>query len=243
MKPRALLLLLTVLVAFAVPAAAQDQVLLSFTGYDYQTDAPGPPNGVYLALGDSYYAVGFATSFHPVWLNPYVDNTAKEYTFYQHTLVVNSYSFGGGVLVVTFAPGGVVDYYEDPSKDARNPPNCPAYGSNPPNADAPSKFTNGLLAISGSLANASLYYDYNPPPVGGQGGFQSEMNITGGAYAFYVPAPSWNGWYMSGLVTPPAGGNPCPAPTGYDHQMSGECRHPVVANSHGTWGSLKKLYR
>lgn len=241
MKVRSSLLLFIALAAFAVPAAAQDEVLLSFTGYDYQTD-PGAPNGVYLALGDSYYAVGFATSFHPVWLDPYVDTGVNEYTFYQSGLVVDSYSFAGNVLIVTFAPGGLVEYFEDPSKDATNPPNppnCPAYGSNPPNADAPSKFNNGTMAISGSLDNASLYYDYNFD----QGGFQSEMNITGGAYAFYVPAPSWNGWFMSGLVSPPPGGNPCPAPTGYDHQLSGECRHPVTATTKGTWGALKKLYR
>ena len=241
MKVRSLLLLFTVLCAFAVPAAAQDEVLLSFTGYDYQTD-PGAPNGVYLALGDSYYAVGFATSFHPDWLEPYVNTAINEYTFYQFGLVVDSYDFTGGVLVVTFAPGGRVEYYEDPSKDATNPPNppnCPAYGSFPPNPNSPSKFSNGLAAITGTLPNASLYYDYNFD----QGGFASEMDIDGGAYAFYVPAPSWNGWFMTGLATPPPGGNPCPAPPGYDHQLAGECRHPVVATSRGTWGALKKLYR
>ncbi len=241
MKLGCSLLLLAATLVMAAPAAAQDQVLLSFTGYDYQTD-PGAPNGVYLAIGDSYYAVGFATSFHPTWLDPYVDTGVNEYTFYQHGLVVDSYDFTGGVLVVTFAPGGVVEYFEDPSFDATNPPNppnCPAYGSNPPNGDAPSKFNNGTMAIAGSLDNASLYYDYNFD----QGGFQSEMNITGGAYAFYVPAGSWNGWFMTGLVSPPPGGNPCPAPTGYDHQLSGECRHPVVPATRGTWGSLKKLYR
>lgn len=240
MKLGSSLLLLIALLAAAVPATAQDETLLSFTGYDYQTD--GVPNATYLAIGDSYFAVGFATSFHPTWLDPYVDTGVNEYTFYQHGLVVDSYSFVGGVLVVTFAPGGMVEYFEDPSKDATNPPNppnCPSYGSFPPNADAPSKFNNGTQAIAGSLDNASLYYDYGQD----QGGFQSEMNITGGAYAFYVPAPSWNGWFMSGLVSPPPGGNPCAAPAGYDHQMSGECRHPVTSSNRGTWGALKKLYR
>jgi hypothetical protein len=243
MKLRAFLLLLIVPLAFAVPALAQDEVLISFTGYDYQTD-PGAPNGVYLATGDSYYAVGFATSFHPTWLQPYVDTSTHEYTFYQHGLVVSSYSFSGGILVVGFAPGGHVEYYEDGSFDATNPPNppnCPRYGAFPPNADAPSKFNNGLAAITGALDNASLYYDYNPGS--NQGGFQANMNIDGGAYASYVPAASWNGWFMSGLIVPPPGGNPCPAPLGYDHQIAGECRHPVVANTHGTWGSIKKLYR
>lgn len=240
MKVGGSLLLFIALLVAAVPAAAQDEALLNFTGYDYQTD--GTPGSPYLALGDSYYALGFVTSFHPTWLQPYVDTSTHEYTFYQYGLVVNSYNFSGGVLVVTFGPGGSVDYYEDASKNAQNPPNppnCPAYGSNPPNVDAPSKFMDGTLAISGTLANAQLYFDYNL----NQGGFQADMNIVGGADAIYVPAASWNGWFMSGLVTPPPGGNPCPAPTGYDHQLSGECRHPVVATNHGTWGQLKKLYR
>src|SRR5262245_26705592 len=177
MKIGKALLLLFVLLAAAVPALADDEALLNFTGYDYETN--GVPNAVYLALGDSYYAVGFITSFHPTWLEPYVDTGTHEYTFFQHGLVVNSYSFVGNVLTVTFAAGGMVDYYEDASKNAQNPPNppnCPAYGSNPPNADAPGKFTDGSLAISGSLDDASLYYDYNFD----QGGFQANMNITGG---------------------------------------------------------------
>src|SRR5512145_491610 len=116
MKLRSSLLLFMALLAFAVPAAAQDEVLLSFTGYDYQTD-PGAPNGVYLAIGDSYYAVGFATSFHPVWLEPYVDTGLNEYTFFQSGLVVDTYDFTANVLVVTFAPGGMVEYFEDPSKN------------------------------------------------------------------------------------------------------------------------------
>src|SRR5258705_5616990 len=108
MKLRALLLLLTALAMFAVPAAAQDEVLVSFTGYDYQVDPNSPPalpdgNGVYLAIGDSYFAVGFATSFHPVWLQPYVDTGTNEYTFYQHGLVVNSYFFGRNQRYATFA--------------------------------------------------------------------------------------------------------------------------------------------
>ena len=240
MKLRSVLLLLTALSAFAIPAAAQDEALLNFTGYDYETD--GVPNATYLDMGDSYFAVGFVTSFHPVWLEPYVDTGLNEYTFYQYGLTVDSYFFAGGILSVTFASGGEIDYYEDPSKNAQNPPNppnCPAYGSNPPNADSPAKFSDGTLAISGALVNASLYYDYNTD----MGGFQSEMNITGGAHSVYVPPPSWNGWLMTGITTPPPGGNPCPAPAGYDHQLSGECRHPVVPANRGTWGSLKKLYR
>lgn len=245
MKLRALLLLFTVLV-FAVPAYAQNETLVSFFGFDYETDAPPDPPGntVYLGLGDSYYAVGFATSFHPTWFSTVYDPGTYEYTFYQYGLTVDSYSYDANVLYVTFASGGKVDYYEDSSFNAANPPappNCPRYGINPPNADSPSKFSDGTLAIAGDLDNASLYYDYN---VGvEQGGFSSEMNITGGLYSSYVPGPSWNGWFMTGLIVPPPTSDPCQPPAGYDHQLSGECIHPVTASSHGTWGALKKLYR
>lgn len=242
MKLRALLLLLTALVAFAAPAAA-DETLVNFFGFDYEVDA-GAPNATYLDVGDSYYAVGFATSYNPTWFGCCYDPGTYEYTFYQYGLTVDSYSFDSNVLFVTFAPGGAVDYYEDASFNAANPPappNCPRYGINPPNADSPSKFADGALAISGALVNASLYYDYNAGI--NSGGFQSEMNITGGLYSSYVPAGSWNGWFMTGLIVPPPSSDPCPAPAGYDHQLSGSCTHPVVANSHGTWGSLKKLYR
>lgn len=239
MKRRASLLLLTALLAFAAPAVAQDEVLLGFTGYDFQEDPAGPPNGVYLALGDSYTAVGFVTYFHPVWLEPYVDTGANEYTFHQHGLVVDSYDFTANFLYVTFAPGGSVEYYEDASKNAENPPNppnCPTYGSNPPNATSPSNFMDGTLAISGSLDNAYLYYDYNL----NQGAFGADMMITGGAHSIYVPPASWPGWFMSGLFATPAG--PC-APAGYDHLLSGECRHMVTPARNSTWGQVKKLYR
>ncbi|MBI1796028.1 MAG: hypothetical protein HY076_03170 [Candidatus Eisenbacteria bacterium] len=235
MKRKVSLLLFTALLAFAVPALAADEALLGFTGYDFKT----PAGGTYLAIGDSYQAVGFVTYFNPTWLQPYVDPGANEYTFYQHGLVVNSYSFSGNFLFVTFANGGSVEYYEDPSFDATNPPNppnCPRYGNNPPNATSPSTFSNGTLAISGSLANATLYYDYNS----NQGAFGADMTITGGVDAVYVPPGSWSGWFMSGLFNTPSG--PC-APAGYDHILSGECRHPVTATTGKTWGALKKLYR
>jgi len=239
MKRKASLLLFTALLAFAfaVPALAADEVLLGFTGYDFQTD--GAPNATYLALGDSYHAVGFVTYFHPVWLEPYVDTGANEYTFYQHGLTVDSYDFTANFLYVTFAPGGSVEYYEDASFNATNPPNppnCPTYGNNPPNATSPANFSDGTLAIAGSLTNANLYYDYNF----NQGAFGADMNITGGADAAYVPASSWQGWFMSGLFATPSGS--C-APAGYDHILSGECRHLVTTSTRGTWGQIKKLYR
>ena len=233
------LLLFTVLLAFAAPAFA-DEVLLNFYGYDYENPDLNP--GTYLALGDGYEAVGFVSSFHPVYLDPYVNPSAYEYTLWQHGLIVNFYDFTGTVLSVTFAPGGRADYYEDASFNATNPPNppnCPKYGSNPPNADAPSKFNDGTLALGGSLANAYLYYDYN----NNGGGFSGEMTLDSGADIIYVPTGSLAGWFMTGLLTPGPSSGTCPAPTGYDHNITGDCRQTVVPTTHQSWGKIKSLYR
>jgi hypothetical protein len=234
------LLLFTAFLALAAPAFA-DEVLLDFYGYDYE-NVPDPTPGTYLAIGDDYVAVGFISSFHPVYLLPYINETINEYTLWQHGLVVDYYDFTAGTLTVTFAAGGRADYYEDPSKDATNPPNppnCPSYGINPPNADAPGKFNNGTLAVGGSLANAYLYYDF---PNNG-GGFSAEMTIDSGSYQSYVPTGSLAGWFMTGLLIPPPSGGACPAPTGYEHNITGSCRQTVVPTTHKSWGSIKSLYR
>ena len=241
MKLGASLLFLGLMTAAAVPSFAAEEVLVSFTGFDY--DIPAPASPTYLALGDGYRQVGFATSFHPVFLDPFVDQGAKEYTFYLSNLTVNYYDFTSNVLTVTFVNGGRDEYFEDASKNARNdpnPPNCPKYGINPPNADAPSKFTDGTFVLGGTLSDAYLYYNYTQQ----SGGFSAGMTVDSGSWwtANYIPIGSAPGWLLSSLMKPPVVAT-CPAPLGYDHQVTGECRQDVTSATHGTWGALKKLYR
>jgi hypothetical protein len=240
MKLGASLFLLGLATAIASPSFA-DEVLVSFTGFDY--DVPAPSSATYLQVGDGYRQVGFATSFHPVYLDPFVDQGAKEYTYYLSNLTVNFYDFTGTTLTVTFTDGGRDEYYEDANRDARNdpnPPNCPRYGINPPNADAPSRFINGTFVLGGTLTGAYLYYDYSQQ----SGGFSAGMTVDSGSWwtANYIPIGAAPGWLLASLVKPPVVAT-CPAPAGYDHQVTGECRQDVTAATHGTWGALKKLYR
>jgi hypothetical protein len=240
MKRWALLPLCTaLLIALAAPAFGQAEVLLSFTGVDY--DVPALGSTTYLDVGDGYRQVGFVTSVHPVWLDPYFDTSTNEYTYYLSGLTVATYSFDGFDLYVTFANGtGRADYYEDPSKNAENPPsppNCPSYGINPPNADVPSKFTDGTLVVGGTVDDGELYYNY-PSQSGGMGG---SMTIDVDTYG-YIPVGSYPGWLVSALASPTPSGS-CPVPTGYDHNVSGECSHPVTNTKTKTWGAIKALYR
>jgi len=228
MKPAALLLLFASVLAFATPAAA-DQLLFSFTGFDYQD-----PNfsSTYLDLGEGYKVVGFMTSAGPL-LSPYVDFSSYEYTFYLRDLSVIARFFAFPNLTVQFANNGRASYYQD-----NFPPGGTAatYGINPPNATAPSTFIDGTERITGRVDNFVLVYNYNT----NQGSFGGNMTIDGGADLIYVPPSQRPGWTLGGLL-----GQPNPSiPQGYDHQVDGECDIPdAVPVVNKTWGALKALYR
>jgi hypothetical protein len=229
MKPARLLLLFAFLLAFARPAAA-DELLFSFTGFDYQD-----PNfsGTYLDLGEGYRVVGFMTSAGPL-LNPNVDFSSYEYTFYLRNLSVNGRFFTFPNLTVTFANNGRASYYQDDFPGGGG--TAGTYGTNPPNATAPSTFIDGSERITGDVDNFVLVYNFST----NQGSFAGNMTIDGGADLTYVPVAQRAGWTLGGLLGPPN----ATIPAGYDHQVDGECRipdaTPVVSK---TWGAIKALYR
>ena len=225
MKRKALLLIFTAAMALATPVFAQDVFLIGFTGFDYE-DADN--NATYLDVGEGYKAVGFVTSVGPL-LDPYYDPSTYEYTFHMYDLTVGSRFFGGGVLEVYFNNGGRGRYYEDAGTAA-------SYGINPPNATAPSTFTDGGLLLGGSIDNFVLTYDFNFD----QGNFVGQMNLDEGSALVYVPAGQRNGWHLGGL----AGRPNATVPDGYDNQIEGECRIPdATPTTTKTWGSIQALYR
>jgi hypothetical protein len=239
MKRVALLLLSAALLAVAGPAFAnggEDELLISFTGFDYQD-----PNfsSTYLDLGEGYKVVGFVTSSGPL-LAPYIDMTSFEYTIYIRNLTVNGRFFSFPNLTVTFNNNGRGSYYAD---------NFPAdggtaatYGINPPNATAPSTFTDSTAnpqtgeRVTGDVDNFVLVYDFST----NQGSFAGNMTLDGGKDIIYVPASQRSGWVLGGLLGVPN----ATIPAGYDHQVDGECRIPgKTPAAHKTWGAIKALYR
>jgi len=239
MKRAALLLLSASLLALAGPAFANggdDELLISFTGFDYQN-----PNfsGTYLDLGEGYKVVGFVTSSGPL-LASWIDFTSYEYTIYVRDLSVNGRFFTFPNLTVTFANNGRGSYYAD------NFPvdggTAATYGVNPPNATAPSTFTDGTLdpntgeRVTGDVDNFVLVYNFST----NQGSFAGNMTLDGGPALIYVPVPQRAGWVLGGLLGPPN----ATIPLGYDHQVDGECRIPgKTPAAHHTWGAIKALYR
>ena len=233
MRRAALLFLSASLLAYAGPAFAtggEDEVLISFTGFDYED----PDNsGTYLAVNEGYKVVGKVTSAGPL-LAPWIDFTSYEYTIYIRDLTVNVRSFTFPNLTVEFANNGRGGYFRD--NFPINGGTAFVYGTNPPNATAPSTFNDGSERVSGDVDNFVLVYDYNTS----QGSFAGNMTLDLGPDLIYVPPSQRAGWTLAGLLGPP---NPT-IPAGYDHQVDGECRVPgKTPAAHHTWGAIKALYR
>jgi len=229
MKRSLRLLFLASMLVFAVPARA-DIFLLGFTGFDYED--PDLNAGTYLAVNDGYKAVGFITSVGPM-LAPYYDETTYEYTFYLFGLTVATRVFDAPsqTLFVTFNDNARTRYYRDPFVGG-----TPAvYGVNPPNATAPSTFTNGLLVLGGDVDDFTLFYDFFFDEGNTSGAMtQDEGDFFDNGYVNPV-----GGWTLAGLLGRPN----ATIPQGYDNQLEGECVIRPVPAAHKTWGAIKKTYR
>lgn len=228
MKRKALLLVFTAVLGLATAASA-DQFLLGFTGFDYQDPNTNP--AVFYDLGEGYNLVGFVTSVGPL-LDPYVDTSVNEYTFNINNLFVTSRTTFSTLLVVNFTNGGRGTYYADPLSGGTPG----TYGVNPPNATAPSTFIDGSMRLTGSIDNFVLTYNFGT----NQGNFSGNMTQDGGPDLTYIPPDQRSGWVLGGLAGRPNN----TIPTGYDDQVSGECRIPdATPTTHKSWGAVKSLYR
>ena len=231
MKRKAWLLLFAAMTILAVPAHAQREFLCGFTGFDYVV--PANPGGgpttptPFLANGDGYRAVGFVTSFSPVFTGTLL--AGAEHTFYLSNATVAASSFTNNTLEVLFAPNARLDVYEDPANNA-------SYGTNPPNGTSPSNFADGTLIIGAAVNSFVLVYDYDS----NQGNFDGSATLDSGSDLFLIPPTRRAGWVMSGQAGVPN----ATVPAGYVNQINGQVEIPsVTPAAHKSWGALKALYR
>lgn len=235
MKRMALLLLCAATLAFSAPAAhatGTDILLFGFTGFDYED--PDSTAGTYLEVGDGYKVVGTLTSVG-TYLDSWVDTSVYEYTVHMFDLTVSARFFTAPYLTVLFNNNGRGRYYEDPLAGGT----AATYGTNPPNATSPSTFIDGVMQLGGDIDNFVLSYDYSI----NDGNFFGDMTIDEGPDIIYIPPGQLAGWVIGGINNHGLGGNPS-VPTGYDHQVEGECRIPgKTPTTHKTWGAVKSLYR
>ena len=216
------------LATFASVAFA-DTPLLGFSGYDYHLATPASTH--YLDVGDSYFSLGFVTSFDPTLLGGHVDTGFNEYTFFLNGLTVNATFFSGGLLEADFGNVGArARFYEDPLASGTHAD----YGVAPENATAPATFTDGQIALGGQVSSFVVTYNFSAD----QGTFSGSIDFDEGSDLAFIPPGMRGEWEFGGIAGSPL------VPQGYDHQVTGQCQVPSSTPvAHVTWGAIKSLYR
>ena len=97
------------------------------------------------------------------------------------------------------------------------------------------------MRLTGDIDNFVLTYNFST----NQGNFSGDMTQDGGPDLIYIPVPQRGGWILGGLAGRGLAGPPnANVPSGYDNQVSGECRIPdATPTTHRSWGAVKALYR
>ena len=222
----ALSLALLFIVVPKAPTAEAAQLFIDYFGYDYESPNPNP--STFGEAGSVYNSLGPAPNLFPP-LAP--DTTINQYTYYFTNLnAINVQTFGT-FLVIDYAPGGLFQVWED-SKAVGTPYD---FGINPPNATAPSTFTDGTKFVEGSIDQFQVVINLAT----GSGSFDANFTMTGGSQLVNVPANQRTGWTFAGTTA-----NELNRPSGYDHQVDGQVflNEPVPARA-SSWGSVKARYR
>jgi len=210
-----------------MPARAHaDQFLADFRGFDYEdpNNSPGFGN-----VGDNYHSLGYITQVNPALLT--CDFTNNEYTYQFKDLTAIATDAAPPFLFVFYAPGRFRIF-----EDSKTSGTAADYGVNPPNATAPSTFTDGTLALGGVVSNFILTLDLT----NNNGSFNGDITFDEGSQQGSIPPAQLNGWSFAGLTS----GSGTGTPQGYSHQVDGEIRVPGVVPTYGTsWGMVKSLYR
>ena len=227
MRMRNYFVLMALAAALALPAKARaDQFLADFRGFDYEdpNNSPGFGN-----IGDGYNSLGDVTQVNATLLT--ADFTNNEYT-YQFKDLSALASEAAPPFLFLFYTNGRFRIFEDSKTLGTNRD----YGVNPPNATAPSTFTDGTLILGGVVSNFNLTLDLS----NNNGSFNGDITFDEGSQQGSIPPASLNGWTFAGLTS----GGGTGTPVGYSHQVDGEIRVPGPVPARSTsWGRVKDLFR
>jgi hypothetical protein len=210
-------------IALLVPVASAQQFLLcDFLGYDYT--APMPRN---LNNPNFYIALGDVDNINP-------GAVVTDPLNYQYTFVLNSgtctaadtvagiygryyYTLGDGTFFI----------YEDPILGGTSR----SYGTNPPNATAPSTFSDGTLILGADFVNLTIVVNLS--------NWTASLN---GTLDFYCgegwgSLPCYEGWTFAGETVESG------IPEGYIWAVDGVVYVEEVLVETTNWSDIKKLFR
>lgn len=216
-------LLLALALCVSIGVAHADIAIIDYQGYAWETGGFPPSN-----LNDVMNVVGVVDVIDPIFgVNLLVD----EVTLWVTNLTSGGQvDIGGGVLSISYT-NGTIELYQDPSQDHD-------YGASPPNATAPSTFTNGTLLLGGTFDNFFLFWD----PTTQTGAYEGTVTFNAGTGLAALNQLQAPGYTFGGVLGPvAAGGN---VPQGYDLQADGtlEVRWEIGVQEK-SWSGIKELYR
>jgi hypothetical protein len=221
----AFLLLVLGMVAPRARTAQADTLFVYYIGYDYEAPNPDPAN--FGEPGSQYNSLGAALDMG----TPLVpDTTSNNYTYAILGLTPTSVQNFGSFIVIDYAPG-LFQVFEDSKASGT----ASDFGVNPPNATAPSTFTDGSLFVQGQLSNFQIVLS----TATGSGSFNADFTVNGGSQLGNVPVNQRTGWTFAGVTS-----NELNRPSGYGHQVVGQVflNAPTPAQNK-SWGALKAQYR
>lgn len=201
-----------------VPAAAQ-VASLDYVGFGWE-DGGFPPSDP----GDVLNFVGVVATADQIFG---LDFGAHETTIHLYDLVsTGEFDIGGGTTMIPYS-GGMLDIYTDPSFNA-------AWGTMPPNATAPSTFTDGTLFFRGAFTSCTLFMAAT-----GGGSYEGTLNgISGTLIDEFCEdcVYTWGGAFSTDVGAQ--------IPEGYDLQMDGIFEIDISVDTEPTsWDSMKALFR
>lgn len=209
--------------AWAAPASAVS-LLADYRGYDYEPSHPGSSFG---DVGNTYEVVTTV----PELGAPLTFNFGlNEYTCVLTGLTSVSKMALGTFDIIGYS-GGTLKVYCDLLSGGT----AASYGVNPPNATAPSSFTDGTNILVGNLSNFQIVFDNATQT----GSFDGDLTFVGGTQLGNFPPNQRGGWTFAGVTN-----NSPITPNGYKHQVDGSVYldNPVPVQA-TTWSGIKGQYR
>lgn len=228
MKWKATPLLLGLLAALvsSAPSARAASLFFDYVGFDYESPNPNP--STFGEPGAGYVGLGYVPN---LFLPLVPDTVTNQYTYMVSGMTpVSTTPIGGPYVVIDYSPG-TLSIYEDPKSGGT----YGDFGVNPPNALAPSTFTDGTLFLTGTLTNFRFIVNTS----NGTGSYEARFTVTGGSQLSNVPSNQRTGWTFAG-----SSGNAVNIPAGYAHQIDGQNFLDDPVRTVGvSWGTLKATYR
>ena len=216
-------LVATALAVLLAGSAQAQNALIDYQGYAWETGGLPPSNA-----GDVLSIVGVVDDLDSRFG---INLLVEEVTLSVANLAsAGQVDIGGGILSISYSNGSI-DLWRDPAMDHD-------YGVNPPNATAPSSFTNGSLFLGGTFTSFFLFFD----PSTGSGAYEGSVVFNSGSGLTTLNQLNANGYTFGGVLdTNASGGN---VPQGYDLQVDGTIEVEVrIGVEDKSWSTIKEMYR